>query len=150
MDESLLLRECVLIALKLPTTVVAMGYLFPAIITRLDSYLVVLEACDMLNLEVLPHLALEAMTKDSDNTEEHRTEQIHFQRGMGKNYERLEFIGDAFLKMATSISLYAQNANDDEFESHVKRMLMICNKNLFNNAVDLELYQYIRTLSFSR
>ena len=104
----------------------------------------------MLNLKVQPNLALEAMTKDSDNTEEHRTEQIHFQRGMGKNYERLEFIGDAFLKMATSISLYAQNAHDDEFESHVKRMLMICNKNLFNTAVGLELYKYVRSQGFSR
>ena len=37
--------------------------------------------------------ALEAFTKDSDNTEEHHAEQIQVQRGMGKNYERLEFIG---------------------------------------------------------
>ena len=69
---------------------------------------------------------------------------------MGKNYERLEFIGDSFLKMATSISLYAQNASDDEFESHVKRMLMICNKNLFKNAVEMGIHKYIRSQSFSR
>ena len=104
----------------------------------------------MLGLDVKIGLALEAITKDSDNTDEHRAEQIQFQRGMGKNYERLEFIGDSFLKMATSISLYAQNAGDDEFESHVKRMLMICNKNLFKNAVEMGLYKYIRSQSFSR
>ena len=109
-----------------------------------------MEACDMLQLIIKPHLALEAFTKDSDNTEEHRTEQVHFQRGMGKNYERLEFIGDCFLKMATSISLYAQNAGDDEFESHVKRMLMLCNKNLYGTAVRLKLYEYIRSQGFSR
>lgn len=104
----------------------------------------------MLRLNIKPHLALEAFTKDSDNTEEHKTEQIHFQRGMGKNYERLEFIGDCFLKMATSISLYAQNAGDDEFESHVKRMLMLCNKNLYGTAVQIKLYEYIRSHGFSR
>ena len=103
-----------------------------------------------MNLQITPQLALEAFTKDSDNMEEHRSEQIHFQRGMGKNYERLEFIGDCFLKMATSISLYAQNAIDDEFESHVKRMLMICNKNLFGAATKIKLYEYIRSQSFSR
>lgn len=127
-----------------------MGYLFPAIIFRLEAYLIVMEACSKLGLDIKPHLALEAFTKDSDNTEEHRTEQIHFQRGMGKNYERLEFIGDCFLKMATSISLYAQNAGDDEFESHVKRMLMLCNKNLYRTAVKIKLYKYIRSQGFSR
>ncbi|MCJ1316242.1 Dicer-like protein 1 [Xylographa vitiligo] len=134
----------------LPTTVAAMGYLFPAIIFRLEAYLIVLEACTKFGLSVKPELALEALTKDSDNTEEHKTEQVHFQRGMGKNYERLEFIGDCFLKMATSISLYAQNAGDDEFESHVKRMLMLCNANLFKTATKLKLYEYIRTQGFSR
>jgi endoribonuclease Dicer len=127
-----------------------MGYILPPIIFRLESYLIVLEACEMLDLKIKPHLALEALTKDSDNTEEHKEAQIHFQRGMGKNYERLEFIGDCFLKMATSISLYAQNAGDDEFESHVKRMLMLCNKNLYNNAVKRQLYEFVRTQGFSR
>jgi len=127
-----------------------MAYIFPAIIYRLESYLIVMEACEMLGLTIKPHLALEAFTKDSDNTEEHKAEQVHFQRGMGKNYERLEFIGDCFLKMATSVSLYAQNAVDDEFESHVKRMLMLCNMNLYGTATNLKLYEYIRSQGFSR
>ncbi|MCJ1312001.1 Dicer-like protein 1 [Agyrium rufum] len=135
----------------LPTPVAFMCYLFPAIIWRIDAYLVALDVGDLLGLRLHPDLALEAVTKDSDNTEEHRNEQIHVQRGMGKNYERLEFIGDCFLKMATSISLYAQNPVDDEFESHVKRMLMICNKNLFNHAINKwKLYEYVRTQAFNR
>lgn len=104
----------------------------------------------MLNLDVKSDLALEAFTKDSDNTEDHRDEQIHYQRGMGKNYERLEFLGDCFLKMATSISLFSQNPDNDEFEYHVKRMLLICNKNLYTTAVKTKLYEYIRSQSFSR
>ncbi|KAL5002120.1 hypothetical protein BDV10DRAFT_202971 [Aspergillus recurvatus] len=134
----------------IPTPVAASCLAFPAIITRLDGYLITLEACRELDLVVKPELALEAFTKDTDNTEEHREQQIQFQRGMGKNYERLEFLGDCFLKMATSISLFAQNPNNDEFDFHVKRMLLICNKNLFNTAAKKEIYRYIRSRGFSR
>ncbi|KAI9705415.1 MAG: Dicer-like protein 1 [Candelina mexicana] len=134
----------------LPTGVAAMGLVFPAIISRIESYLIALDACKLLQITVEPALALEAITKDSDNTDEHGSEQINFRRGMGNNYERLEFIGDCFLKMATSISLFAQNPDNDEFEYHVKRMLLICNKNLFNTAMQLNLPEYIRTQSFAR
>ncbi len=127
-----------------------MAYIFPSIIHRVESYLVALEACNMLHLPIPSILALEAMTKDSDNTEDHGMDQVYFQRGMGKNYERLEFLGDCFLKMATSISLYTLHSNGNEFDYHVKRMLMVCNKNLFNNACKLKLYEYIRSHSFNR
>ncbi|KAJ5337920.1 hypothetical protein N7452_004648 [Penicillium brevicompactum] len=91
-----------------------------------------------------------AFTKDSDNTEEHRSLQIHVQRGMGKNYERLEFLGDSVLKLATTISLFAQKPDDDEYDYHVNRMCLICNKNLFIHANEQTLYEYIRSRGFSR
>ena len=69
---------------------------------------------------------------------------------MGRNYERLEFIGDCFLKMATSIAVYTHHPDKDEFEYHVTRMLMLCNKNLFNTANKLKIYEYIRSKSFIR
>jgi endoribonuclease Dicer len=40
--------------------------------------------------------------------------------------------------------------DDDECEFHVQRMLMICNKNLFTRAKELQLYEYVRTQEFSR
>jgi endoribonuclease Dicer len=135
---------------KISTSIASTCLTFPAIINRLDSYLIALEACDELDLVIRPDLALEAFTKDSDNTEEHRSQQIHFQRGMGKNYERLEFLGDCFLKMATSIALFTQNPDDDEFDYHVNRMCLICNKNLFNTAIKNQIYRYIRSKGFSR
>ncbi|CAD6446322.1 bdef6523-a50a-4f55-8ea6-c8829631f409 [Sclerotinia trifoliorum] len=134
----------------LPTTVVAMAYLLPAIIHRVESYLIALEAANLLHLDIRPDLALEAVTKDSDNSEEHGEEQTNFQRGMGNNYERLEFLGDCFLKMGTSISLYGLNPDSDEFRYHVDRMCLICNKNLFNTALKLELYRFIRSAAFNR
>lgn len=120
--------------------------------SRMDSYLIANEACQKVGLEVVPELALEAITKDADNTEEHREQQTHFQRGMGKNYERLEFLGDAFLKMTTTIMVFIRYPKSDELGFHVKRMEMICNLNLFNVAVgpSLELSQYIRTRGFNR
>ncbi|KAL9108458.1 MAG: hypothetical protein Q9227_006792 [Pyrenula ochraceoflavens] len=124
----------------------------PAILSRVESYLIALEATQVLNLSIPASLALEALTKDSDNTEEHQKEQIHVQRGMGKNYERLEFLGDAWLKMATSVGLFVFHPTSDEYDSHVLRMQLICNQNLYDGAVDesLCLTKYIRTQGFNR
>lgn len=126
-----------------------MGLLFPAIIHRFDSYLIALELCDTIRIRVEPALALEAITKDSENTEDHGDQPLNFQRGMGPNYERLEFIGDCFLKVATSLAVYIQK-NQQEGDMHVERMLMLCNKNLFITAKDMGLPKYIRSKAFSR
>lgn len=66
--------------------------------------------------------------------------------------ERLEFLGDSFLKMATTISVFTLIPNKDEFDYHVERMVMICNQNLFGNARSdwLKLEEYIRSKAFSR
>ncbi|KAI9713595.1 MAG: Dicer-like protein 1 [Bogoriella megaspora] len=130
--------------------IVATALALPSIIHRFESYLIAMETCQLLGLEIPLDLALEAITKDSDNTEEHGEQQVSFRRGMGKNYERLEFLGDCFLKMATSITVYTQQPNENEFEFHVRRMLLLCNKNLFKHATELELPKYVRSQSFSR
>jgi endoribonuclease Dicer len=62
----------------------------------------------------------------------------------------LEFLGDCFLKTATTMSTFIQNPNENEFEFHVRRMLMLCNRNLFEVAKELKLYEYIRSQAFSR
>ncbi|KAF2188185.1 hypothetical protein K469DRAFT_660734 [Zopfia rhizophila CBS 207.26] len=134
----------------LTTPFVAMCYVFPAIIHRFDDYLIALDACNLLGLNIGPSLALEALTKDSENTDEHGEEKINFKSGMGPNYERLEFMGDCFLKMATSISTFVQQPDENEFEFHVRRMCMLCNKNLKDTAIKLKLYEYVRTTAFSR
>lgn len=71
---------------------------------------------------------------------------------MGENYERLELLGDSFLKMATTIAVFTLIPNKDEFDYHCERMIMICNKNLFNVATsnDIRLQEYIRSKSFER
>jgi endoribonuclease Dicer len=127
-----------------------MALVLPVVMYRIDSVLVAFEACSIVGLTIRADLALEAMTKDSFNTEEHGEDQIDFQPGMGKNYERLEFLGDTFLKMATTISVYTLYPGGDEFDYHVTRMVMLCNNNLFKHAVEKNLPGYIRTKAFDR
>ncbi|KAI1268232.1 hypothetical protein F5Y18DRAFT_423590 [Xylariaceae sp. FL1019] len=154
-DEEANQRKCFIVfqTLKLsalPPDLAAMAFILPAIIHRLESNLIVLEFCESIGLELRPDLALEAMTKDSDNTEDHSGQPINLQKGMGKNYERLEFLGDCFLKMSTTIAIFSQRPDRDEFEYHVDRMILICNKNLFNTALDLKVQESIRSKAFSR
>ncbi|KAL7957438.1 hypothetical protein V8C34DRAFT_325108 [Trichoderma compactum] len=134
----------------IPIDVVSMAMILPVVMYRIDSVLIALEACSLVGLSIRSDLALEAVTKDSFNTEEHGEHQVDFQPGMGKNYERLEFLGDTFLKMATTISIFTIQAFADEFQFHVTRMLMLCNQNLFDHAVEKDMPAYIRTKAFDR
>ena len=135
----------------LPTTVTAVCYFWPAIIHRFENYLISKEACIKVGVDCGLDVALAALTKDSDNSGgDDEEERINFRRGMGDNYERLEFIGDTFLKTATTLSTFILNPNENEFEFHVRRMQMLCNKNLYRVALKLELYKYIRGMAFSR
>lgn len=127
-----------------------MALVLPVVMYRVDSVLIALETCSLVGLTIRSDLALEAVTKDSFNTEEYGEHQIDFQPGMGKNYERLEFLGDTFLKMATTISVFTLFPSGDEFEYHVTRMVMLCNQNLFKHAVEKGMPAYIRTRAFDR
>ncbi|OQO09415.1 hypothetical protein B0A48_04813 [Cryoendolithus antarcticus] len=140
-----------LIVSVLPPRIAVTCLTWPAIIWKIESVMIAVDAAKLIGIDCEPETALAAVTKDSDNSGEHDSvERINFQYGMGSNYERLEFMGDCFLKTATTISTFIQNPNDNEFEFHVRRMLMLCNKNLLTVARDLKLYEYIRSQAFSR
>ncbi|KAG5982994.1 hypothetical protein E4U55_000993 [Claviceps digitariae] len=154
-DERNICQDCSiilepLVVSNIPVDVAISALALPVIMYRIDSILVPVDACRYLGLEIEPMLALEAFTKDSSVTDEHDQQKIDFQPGMGNNYERLEFLGDTFLKMATSIALVTRMRNRTEFEYHVERMLLICNQNLFNNAVDRGLQEFVRSKAFDR
>lgn len=128
-----------------------MAYFLPAVMFRMDSTLIALEACAKTGLASIgPHLALTALTKTSDNTGEYDQEQVNFQPGMAENYERLEFLGDSFLKMSTTIALFAQTPRDSEFFQHVNRMVLINNGNLYQHGLEFGLQEKIRSKAFNR
>ncbi|KAL1840707.1 hypothetical protein VTJ49DRAFT_202 [Mycothermus thermophilus] len=138
----------------LPVNVVTMIYTLPSILHRLEASLIAVDACKKVGLsEIRADLALEAFTKDSDDADEAQerdAEKATVKAGMGNNYERLEFLGDCFLKMATTISVVTLIPEKAELDYHVERMLMVCNRNLFNNALELHLEEYIRSMAFDR
>lgn len=124
---------------------------WPAILHRIESYLIALEAMDKMNLRGVPaDLALQAFTKDDSVDDQEYQTHGGKARGMGKNYERLEFIGDSLLKMTSTIAIYNRTTCDEE-GMHCRRMEVLCNRTLYNTATgSLELPQYIRTTSFMR
>lgn len=130
----------------LTAEVAASCYAWPSVIHRFESTMLALEACAVVGIECDARIALAAMTK-SDTSDQ---EQATFQDGMGENYERLEFMGDTFLKTSTTISTFIDKPDDDEYAYHCTRMGMLCNRNLFHTAVKLQLYEYIRSKGFSR
>lgn len=69
---------------------------------RLNSYLHAHHAFGLLGIDIRVDIGLEALTKDSDNQDAEGEEQVSLKKGMGPNYERLEFLGDCFLKMVKS------------------------------------------------
>lgn len=128
---------------------VSIFIVFPAIIHRIEDSLIALEAANVVGIAINSSLALETCTKDSDNSEEYNEERINFRSGIGPNYERLKIVGDYFLKMATSMVLYDRKPNDNDFGSHVNRMVMIYNKNLFNTAKAINMPEFV-SMAFSR
>jgi len=137
---------------RVDATMAATCQLWPALLHRVESYLIVLEAFQRLGLSEVPaDLALEAFTKDTNADDQEN--QIHSGdlRGMGKNYERLEFIGDSLLKLMTTITVFNRTTCDEE-GMHCKRMELVCNRHLFDvaTASHHQLFQYIRTSAFNR
>ncbi|KAJ3221063.1 hypothetical protein HK099_003801 [Clydaea vesicula] len=55
--------------------------------------------------------------------------------GNSSNYERLENLGDSFLKFAVTLDVYRKNPQASEGEMNVKRVAVISNSNLYNIAI---------------
>ncbi|EXJ75346.1 uncharacterized protein A1O5_02042 [Cladophialophora psammophila CBS 110553] len=134
--------------------------LWPSILHRLESYLIVGEALKKLDLIEVPlDLGLEAYTQeghtkaDGAETESRSLDCRDVELQLGKkepeaamNYERLEFIGDVLLKMMTTITVYNRTTCDEE-GMHCKRMDLLSNSRLCTtaSAPHYELFRYIRS-----
>ncbi|RGB34312.1 hypothetical protein C1646_653906 [Rhizophagus diaphanus] len=110
--------------------------MIPAILTRINSQLLILELRLKLDLPITDQLLLAATTTPSANME--------------MDYERLETLGDSFLKFVVTIRLYVMFPDKHEGQLHCQRIRIICNKQLYRSAKKLHLYEYITSLPFNR
>ncbi|KAI8065560.1 hypothetical protein BC940DRAFT_241014, partial [Gongronella butleri] len=110
--------------------------LIPSIMTRLDSVLLALDARQRYDLDVQDLHIMEAYTTPSASME--------------MNYERLETLGDSFLKFVATISLFINFPLSNEGELHCMRIKAICNQSLYRAAKRLKLYRYVTSQAFNR
>ncbi|XP_052198876.1 dicer-like protein 4 isoform X2 [Diospyros lotus] len=114
--------------------------LLPSIMHRLESLLVAIELKDRLSAsfpegaKVTAHRVLEALTTEKCN------EQF--------SLERLEVLGDAFLKFAVGRHLFLLHDTLDEGQLTRKRSKLVNNSNLFKLATKGKLQAYIRDQPF--
>jgi len=110
--------------------------LLPSIMLRIDSMLLIKEVNDKLETTIDDTLLLEAFTTPSAN--------------MDKDYERLETLGDSFLKFIATIRLFIMFPQSHEGQLHCQRIRIICNKALYRAARRLQLYKHITSQPFNR
>ncbi|CAG8559865.1 22395_t:CDS:2 [Racocetra persica] len=110
--------------------------MLPAIFTRLDSQLLAMELGTRFEIPIRDDLLLEAITTPSANME--------------MNYERLETLGDSFLKFCVTNRLYVMFPDKHEGQLHCQRIRIICNRQLYRGAKKLHLYEYITSSPFNR
>ncbi|XP_023636190.1 dicer-like protein 4 isoform X3 [Capsella rubella] len=114
--------------------------LLPSIMHRIENLLVAIELKHVLSAsipeiaEVSGHRVLEALT----------TEKCHERLSL----ERLEVLGDAFLKFAVSRHLFLHHDRFDEGELTRRRSNIVNNSNLCRLAIKRNLQVYIRDQAF--
>ncbi|KAG2171419.1 hypothetical protein INT43_009080 [Umbelopsis isabellina] len=121
---------------RLSASVFRMAMLLPSIMMRLDSFLLVKEVQQILDTPIEDNLLLEAFTTPSAS--------------MDMDYERLETLGDSFLKFVTTIRLYIMFPVSHEGQLHCQRIRIICNKALYRSARRLQIYRHITSQPFNR
>lgn len=110
--------------------------LMPSIMMHIDAVLLVKEVNKKLETDIDETLLLEAFTTPSAN--------------MDVDYERLETLGDSFLKFVATIRLYIMFPQCHEGQLHCQRIRIICNKALYRGARRLQLYKHITSQPFNR
>ncbi|KXN83705.1 Dicer-like protein 1 [Leucoagaricus sp. SymC.cos] len=122
--------------LTVPASTLRMGYLLPSITRRIDELLLVKQ----LNARILDHCVHDDLLVIATASP---------LAGNDYDYERLELLGDAFLKYLSSTYVYAQNPQGSEGELHTARQKYISNQHLCHLASRLGLPGYIQVKPFS-
>ncbi|KAG0086071.1 Dicer-like protein 1 [Podila epicladia] len=119
-------------------SVLRMAQLVPSVIFDLDELLLAQEARQKLHLSLSVKLDIlqEALTTGA-------TQRLY-------NYQRLELLGDSFLKLSSSACLYIVEPTMTEGQLHSQRVEIISNDALREHALRLELFRYVANGKFQR
>ncbi|KAG0020611.1 Dicer-like protein 1 [Podila clonocystis] len=119
-------------------SVLRMAQLIPSTLFHLDSMLLTHEAQISLGLQDLVQLELlqVALTTPSTNRDH--------------NYERLEILGDSFLKFSSALRMFILNPAKNEGQLSLTQVGMISNTALLRHTLRCELYRYVTSVPFHR
>ncbi|KAJ7667934.1 hypothetical protein DFH06DRAFT_1183971 [Mycena polygramma] len=120
----------------IPASTFRTGLIFPSIIRRLDSFLLVKE----LNARFFNHRISETLLDMAVTAPSTRMEY---------DYERLELLGDSFLKYLASIYVFVNEPSNKEGALHIARQHIVSNSTLFHSCDSVGLPSYIQAKSFS-
>ncbi|EGO27424.1 hypothetical protein SERLADRAFT_446652 [Serpula lacrymans var. lacrymans S7.9] len=122
--------------LTIPASTLRTALLLPSISRRIDDILIVKELnAKFFNHHITEELLLAAISTPS--------------AGFDYDYERLEVLGDAFLKYLSSIYVFVTNPAKNEGALHVSRQQIISNKALLKTACTVGLPPFIQSRPFS-
>ncbi|XP_024542807.1 endoribonuclease Dicer homolog 4-like isoform X2 [Selaginella moellendorffii] len=125
---------CILLEPELDYSVVASVMVLPSVIYRLECLSAAAQLTKLVGIHISTTMMLMALTSASCNE--------------GFSLERLEFLGDSFLKFALSLHLVSEYPEEQEGFLTQKRQEQISNSNLHRFGVQRGLVTYMRDGQF--
>ncbi|KAI8917804.1 hypothetical protein DFJ77DRAFT_429006 [Powellomyces hirtus] len=112
--------------LPFPRETYRMASVFPSVLHKIDIYCLI----DQFRRHIgLPHVQIQTLfAAFSAPSAQEET-----------NYERLETLGDSFLKFAVSVDLFKTFPDNNEGDLSDRRSQIVCNRNLYGRAIELGL-----------
>ncbi|KAF7331986.1 hypothetical protein MKEN_00078900 [Mycena kentingensis (nom. inval.)] len=120
----------------IPASTFRTALLLPSILYRLDTFFLVKE----LNARMFQHNVSDALLDTALHSPSSRME---------VNYERLEFLGDSFLKFLASVYIFVHEPTNKEGALHYARQDIISNRALFRCVEAAGLPPYIQSKGFA-
>ncbi|KAJ9078333.1 Dicer-like protein 1 [Entomophthora muscae] len=121
----------------IPAAVLRSLALIPSLMMRVDALLLIKEIKGKFDIGfVRDELLLEAFTSTTAN--------------VSMNYERLELLGDSYLKFVASLDVYVRFPKKHEGQLHCQRVRIIGNRTMYRAAKERDLPAYFITQPFNR
>jgi endoribonuclease Dicer len=110
--------------------------LLPGVLTRMEAILLAQEFKAKMGIHVDDFVLLEGLTTPVANME--------------MNYQRLETLGDSFIKLSITMYLYLNFKHKHEGQLSMMRSTLVSNKTLYKKALCVNLPGYVTGVPFAR